>query len=124
MDLMMHTSSNKRPTFFIIVASIFIVLVNSLIKTTITSLVAAERHKTRVNETTTYMNKSVLAQFISSCLSLFLVDQLLGSHNNLHFYANTFIAISSVIELLYQLVHPSWVAKSLRKWWRYRNMNP
>ncbi|EFX60263.1 hypothetical protein DAPPUDRAFT_344353 [Daphnia pulex] len=66
------------------------------------------------------MNKSVLAQFLSSCLSLFLLDLLLGSHRDLHFYANLFIAISSAIELLYQLVLPSWVGREVRRWWRYR----
>lgn len=68
------------------------------------------------------MNKSVLAQLLSACLSLFLLNLLLGSHRNLHFYANTFIALSSVLELLYQLLHPAWVGGELRRWWRYRGL--
>jgi hypothetical protein len=113
-------SSTAHPWVFAVGASVVIVLANSVLKKTISSLVGAERHKTRVNETTTYMNKSVLAQFVSSCLSLFLLDLLLGSHRDLHFYANVFIAISSAVELLYQLVLPSWVGREVRRWWRYR----
>jgi hypothetical protein len=114
----------KEPIVFIIVASFVIIIVNSLLKKIITSLVASERHKTRVNETTTYMNKSVLSQFFSSGISLFLLNTILGTHQDLHLYANMFIAISSIIEVLYQLIHPSWIYNSVRRWWRYRGKEP
>lgn len=61
-----------------------------------------------------------MSQIIAACLPIFLLNILLGNHLNLHYYANTFIAISSVIELLYQLIHPSWIGREIRKWWRYR----
>jgi len=70
------------------------------------------------------MNKSVLSQFVSSGISLFLLNTILGTHQDLHFYANIFIAISSTIEVFYQLIHPSWIAKSVRRWWRYRGKEP
>jgi hypothetical protein len=107
-----------------IVASVIIIIANSILKRVISSLTLNEKHKTKVNETTTYLNKSVIAQFCSSCLTLFFLNLLLGSKDNLHYYGNYFIAISSVIELLYQLIHPSWIGSSVKRWWKYRKNTP
>jgi hypothetical protein len=113
----------EQPRVFTIVASILIVITNAILKGFIEKQVANERHKTKINDITTYINKSVIAQVISSCVVIYFLNLLMTSADNLHYYANHFICISSAVEILWQLLNPLWVGRELRRWWRYRNVD-
>ena len=117
-----EASFTAHPFVFMTVATVVVLLTNTIIIRVAKSSARAERHKTRLNETTAFIKKSMITTVISSTLTFFFLDIMQGSHDNLHYYGHYFIAISSGLEILYQLINPPATWRSFQIWWHFRKL--